>query len=97
MQSCSSNGLHLCELMSAVHSPHGRLCTALISSHSSQAFELQLCIRPAASTRSSWRGILSGMEVSLSRQDKSQPASHDHPEHSCLSRGHCSHMYARHQ
>ena len=37
------------------------------------------------------------MGVSLSLQDKSQPASHDHPEHSCLSRGHCSHIPARHQ
>ena len=28
---------------------------------------------------------------------KSQPASPDHPEHSCLSRGHCSHIPARYQ
>ena len=37
------------------------------------------------------------MGVSLSLQDKSQPASPDHPEHSCLSRGHCSHIPARYQ
>ena len=41
------------------------------------------------------RSILPQMEVRLSLQDMSQPASHDHPEHSCLSRGHCSHIPAR--
>ena len=39
--------------------------------------------------------LLPRMGVSLSWQDMSQPASPEHPEHSCLNRGHCSHIPAR--
>ena len=97
MQPPSSNGLDLCELMSARHGRPTRLCRALISSHSSKPFELGGCIRHPASTGRHRRSILPQKEVRLSLQEMSQPASPDHPEHSCLSRGHCSHIYARHQ
>ena len=52
----------------------GRPCRALISSHSSKPFELGGCIRHPASTGRHWRSILPQMEVSLSSQDMSQPA-----------------------
>ena len=69
------------------------LCPPEVCTHNSKPFEREMFPRFRPPTRSSWRGILPQMEVSLLRQDKSQPASHDHPEHSCLSRGHCSHIY----
>ena len=93
----SSNGLELCELMSAAHSRYRGLCATVISSHRSKVVELEAAPQRAASTRSSGRSILPQMDVSLPRQDKSQPASYDHPDHSCLSRGHCSHIYARYR
>ena len=40
--------------------------------------------------------LLPRMGVSLWWQDMSQPASPEHPEYSCLNRGHCSHIPARH-
>ena len=40
--------------------------------------------------------LLPRIRVSLWWQDMSQPASPEHPEYSCLNRGHCSQIPARH-
>ena len=98
-----SNGLELCVQSadftpaSRAHSRHHGLCAHQVCTHSSKPFEREMFPQRAASTRSSGRSILPQMDVSLPRQDKSQPASYDHPDHSCLSRGHCSHIYARYR
>ena len=64
--------------------------------HGFDVAEHRRCIQPAAEHWTTSAKLLPRMGVSLSWQDMSQPASPEHPEYSCLNRGYCSHIPARH-